>query len=67
MVSFTPPHQKTCLIKICDWATCYAYEAWRLEIMERLEMGDGCDLGIVAATGMYRIVCCKMRHQMGWL
>ncbi|CAL1167896.1 unnamed protein product [Cladocopium goreaui] len=26
LVSFTPPHQKTCLIKICDWATCYAYE-----------------------------------------
>lgn len=26
LVSFTPPQQKTCLIKICDWATCYAYE-----------------------------------------
>ncbi|CAJ1396873.1 unnamed protein product [Effrenium voratum] len=26
LVSFTPAHQKTCVIKICDWATCYAYE-----------------------------------------
>ncbi len=28
LVSFTPAHQKTCLIKICDWATCYAYDSW---------------------------------------
>ncbi|CAE7620071.1 DNAH9, partial [Symbiodinium natans] len=26
LVSFTPAHQKTCLIRICDWATCYSYE-----------------------------------------
>ncbi|CAE7303968.1 unnamed protein product [Symbiodinium necroappetens] len=26
LVSFTPAQQKTCLIRICDWATCYSYE-----------------------------------------
>eukprot|EP00931_Biecheleriopsis_adriatica_P003888 TRINITY_DN10563_c0_g2_i1.p1 TRINITY_DN10563_c0_g2~~TRINITY_DN10563_c0_g2_i1.p1 ORF type:complete len:2985 (-),score=661.93 TRINITY_DN10563_c0_g2_i1:306-8801(-) len=26
LVSFTPDHQKTCIIRICDWTTCYLYE-----------------------------------------
>eukprot|EP00435_Cladocopium_sp_Y103_P051493 s2113_g16.t1 len=53
LVSFTPPHQKTCLIKICDWATCYAYETWRW-------MGDGWDQD---RSGMYMTMAiCKMRH-----